>query len=379
MSAPRLMVMLRVGRRMMLHDVAKLVGTTLGVVFAVVLGVQQLSILLGLLQKNTMFVEHAGADVWVVPTGTEVFQPGPLLDSSVVSRARATAGVAVAEPLVVSGAALQKATGGVEPVTLVGTVNPTRLGGPWNVVAGDADSIERPDTVVFEDSERETYGAFDLGTERELGGRKVRCGGFTWGLIPFGPAYAFGDVDLVRDIARVPVDRASFVLVRAAPGQDVEALRDRLAARIPEHLVLTRDAYERSIVVSLLRDQLGASFATSTSFGLIVGFVIVALSMFSSVIDNLREFGTLKAIGARNIDLALLIVGQAITYALLGSLIGIALVGLLAEAIRSPQLVPIVPLPLVAAVPLVMVLVCTAASILAMVRIRSLEPGMVFR
>jgi len=371
--------MTRLGRRMMFHDGAKLVGTILGVVFAVVLGVQQLSILLGLLQKNTMFVDNAGADVWIVPRGTEVLQPGRLMDGSVLSRARATDGVDLAEPLVMTGAALQKLEGGTEPVTLVGAVSPARLGGPWNLVAGSADAIEQIDTMIFEDSERETYGAFDLGTERELGGRRVRAGGFTWGLLPFGPAYAFADIDLARDIARIPTDRSSFVLVKARPGVDPKQLAERLQGRIGDQLVMTREAFARSIVIALLRDQLGASFATSTSFGLIVGFVIVALSMFSSVIDNLREFGTLKAIGARDRDLALLILAQAVIYGLVGSLIGLALVGRAAAGIRSPQLVPLIPVPLIVAVPFVMTGICCVASVLALSRIRKLEPGMVFR
>lgn len=143
--------------------------------------------------------------------------------------------------------------------------------------------------------------------------------------------------------------------------------------------MLTRGEYSRSVVVTLLKEQLGASFATSTSFGLIIGFVIVALSMFSSVLDNLREFGTLKAIGCTNLDLALLLFCQASLYALAGSLIGLGLVSQMAEGIRGPKLVPIVPPVLLAIVPALMLVVCVVASTLALSRIRKLEPGMVFR
>ena len=143
--------------------------------------------------------------------------------------------------------------------------------------------------------------------------------------------------------------------------------------------MLTRGEYSRSVVVTLLKEQLGASFATSTSFGLIIGFVIVALSMVSSVLDTLREFGTLKAIGCTNLDLALLLFCQASIYALAGSLIGLGLVSQMAEGIRGPKLVPIVPPVLLAIVPALMLVVCVVASTLALSRIRKLEPGMVFR
>jgi putative ABC transport system permease protein len=379
MSLARLRVITLVGMRMMFHDRAKFVGTLLGVVFAVVLGVQQLSILLGLLDKNTTFVDHSGADVWIVPPGTTLLQPGPLLDESVLARARTTKGVALAEPLVFGGATIKKPNGGTEPVTLVGTALPASLGGPWSMVGGTADALAATDTVIFEDSEREKFGNIDIGSLRELNGRKVRVGGFTWGLVPFGPAYAFAEINLARDLVRVPSDKMNFVLVRVRPGENVEAVRSALALRVPEHRVILRTEYQRSIVSTLLREQLGASFATSTSFGLIIGFVIVALSMFSSVIDNLREFGTLKAIGCGNGDLALLLFGQAIVYALLGSLIGLALVSQMTEGIRSPKLVPLVPVALMAGVAPLMLAICLVASLLGLSRIRKLEPGMVFR
>ncbi len=378
-AVARMRTMAKVGFRMMFHDKAKLVGTIVGVVFAVVLAVQQLSILFGLLDKNVMFIDNAGAEIWVVPPGTDKLQPGPLMDDGVLAAARSTEGVALASPLVMTGAGLKKPSGGTEGVTLIGAEYPAYLGGPWNMVSGSPDVLRQTDTVVLEDSEREKYGALDASTVRELGGRRVRAGGFTWGLLPFGPAYAFGDIDLVRDITRTPTDKMSFVLVKVRPGADVEAVRARLAAKIPEESVVTAKAYSRTVVISLLRDQLGASFATSTAFGLIIGFVIVALSMFSSVLDNIREFGTLKAIGCTNVDLTFLIVGQAILYALSGSLIGLALATNMAEGIRGPKLVPIIPHVIYAIVPVAMVCVCVVASSLALSRIRKLEPAMVFR
>ena len=101
-----------VALRMMLHDKAKLIGTTLGVVFAVVLAAQQLGVLFGLLQKNTMFVDNAGADLWIVPPGTTQTAPGQRLSTALLDQARATPGVAVAAPLLMIGTSVSKPGGG---------------------------------------------------------------------------------------------------------------------------------------------------------------------------------------------------------------------------------------------------------------------------
>lgn len=375
----QLRAMAAVGVRMMFHDKLKLVGTMSGVVFAVLLSVQQMSILFALLNRNTQFVDNAGADLWIAPPNTVMLQRGDPLTDPVLYQARATPDVDEAQPLLFTAGTVQKAGGGSEPLTIIGYETTSTLGAPWNVVGGDRRMLDLPDTMFFEDSQREKYGAMNLGSIREINGHRVRAGGFTWGLIPFGPAYSFADIDLARDITDTPSDRFNFVLVRLRPGADARAVQAELARRIPEALVLSRDEFHTGIIRQLLREQLGMSFGITTFVGLLVGLVIVSLSMFSSVLDNLREFGTLKAIGCRNSDLTALLLVQSILYALLGSLIGLGLVVRVVEKIRQPLLVPLIPHAIFGIVPVVMVGLCLFASTLALLRIRRLEPGMVFR
>ena len=364
---------------MMLFDKPKLVGTTLGVVFAVVLAAQQLGVLFGLLQKNTMFVDNAGAELWIVPPNTSQTAPGQRLSTALLDQARATPGVAVAAPLLMVGTSVSKPGGGSEATTLVGFDLDLGLGGPWNIVAGDVAALRSPDALFFEDAQREKFGGLNLGSVREVGGYKVRAVGFPWGLQPFGPPFSFADLDTVRDLGGVPSDQLSFVLVTLAPGADPAVVAADLAARCPGAQVISQAAFHDRIVSTLLRQQLGITFGTSTAFGLVIGFIIVALSMFSAVIDNLREYGTLKAIGLTSWDLTRMLIVQSIVYALLGSLIGLGLVAAMSAGIRSANLVVIIPRALILATPIVMTLLCMLASVLALRRVRKLEPGMVFR
>lgn len=372
--------MIRVGLRMMVHDKLKMIGTLVGVVFAVLLSNQQAGTFLGLLKKNTMFIESAQADLWVLPPNTETLAAGKYINEAISRQARGIEGVAWAEPLLFGGGQIAIPGGSAEAVTIVGTRLPALRGGPWNMVAGSPAALADPDTMIFEDGVRDTFGGLNLGSVREVNGRNVQVGGFTWGLLPFGPAYAFAEYDLARLLLHVDSDRTNFVLVGVEPGRDPAQVRDALQARFPDVKVVSGQEFTRSTVRYLLvRSALGVTFGTSTIFGLLVGFVIVALTTFSAVIDNIREFGTLKAIGATNWDLAKLLFAQSIAYALLGSLIGLTLVTRVADAIRSPKFAIIITPTLAVGTTLAMVVLCVVASSFALVRLRKLEPAMVFR
>ncbi|MBK6685841.1 MAG: FtsX-like permease family protein [Deltaproteobacteria bacterium] len=376
----RFSTMAVVGLRMMFHDKLKMFGTLAGVIFATVLSNQQAGTFLGLIYKNVMFVENAGADVWIVPANTETIQAGKLVSDSNLMAAKVTPGVAEAAPILFGNAVMSLPGGGSQPVTLVGAKAPWVLGGPWNIVQGERELLGRPDTMFFEDSDREYLGNLNLRSVRELNGHNVVAGGFTWGLLPFGPSYAFADFDLARSLLRVDNDQLHFVLVKVAPGADPKDVRSRLQAALTDVKVMTRAEYKSSIVRYVLtKTPIGITFGTSTLFGLVVGLVIVSLSMFSAVVDNVREFGTLKAIGATNTDLAKLLFVQSVTYAVMGTLVGLFLVTRLAEGIRSAKLaLQLIP-ELFIGTSVLMIGLCVFASTLALLRLRKVEPAMVFR
>jgi putative ABC transport system permease protein len=299
---------------------------------------------------------------------------------STLYAAQTTPGVAWAEPLLYGGGVVKTPTGGTEAITLIGTKYPRYAGGPWNFVAGDTSALGHPDTMTFEDAERDTLGNLNLGSVREVNGRRMTAGAFTWGLEPFGPSYAFVDYETARELLHTQSDQATYVLVGVAPGRDPLDVKRAIEARTSGVKVMSTADLKGSIRnFVLFKQSLGASIGMSAGIGVIVGFVIVALSMFSAVLDRLREFGTLKAVGATNGDFAILLLGQSVAYALIGSLIGLFLVTRMAIGMRSPKLTLIFPPELTIGTVVGMTLICIVASTLALLRIRKVEPAMVFR
>lgn len=372
--------MARVAIRMTFHDKLKTAGSVFGVMFALVLANQNLATMSFLLHRNTMFVDNSSADLWVVPAGTRVLVGGRLLPKNALYQAHVVNGVEWAAPVLWRDVIMKLPNGGSEPVTLIGTRAPELRGGPWNMVAGTPDDLLRPETVIFEDSFRERFGGLNLHDYREINDHRVVAGGFTWGLVPFGPPYAFAEFDLAREVTHVDSDQVNYVLVKLARGADAKQAKKDLQLRVPEADVLTSDELRSTIRAFVLLEQgIGPMLGTSTMLGIIVALAIVSLTMLSAVLDNLREFGTFKAIGATNRDIMKILFVQSLLVALMGTAIGVVLVSGMARAARSPEvMLPINGFVLAGTIVLLTIVSVLAAG-LALARIRKLEPAMVFR
>ena len=59
------------------------------------------------------------------------------------------------------------------------------------------------------------------------------------------------------------------------------------------------------------RTGVGAGFFTTAVLGIIVGFVVVGQILYSGTLQYIREYGTLKAMGARNSAVVRVILSQA--------------------------------------------------------------------
>jgi putative ABC transport system permease protein len=140
------------------------------------------------------------------------------------------------------------------------------------------------------------------------------------------------------------------------------------------------DAYSRaeysqvSVNYWMTRTGLGISFGAATLMGLIIGLVMVVQALYALVLDRLGDFGTLKAIGAREDQIYLLLFIYALVLAFCGSLIGLLLVMLIQHQFNSPKAPILVPLWLSLGSCGLVTLICIVSSILPYMRIRKVDP-----
>src|SRR4029453_7232200 len=127
--------MARVGVSMLWHDKLKLAGTLVGVAFAVLMSNFQISLFLGLLLRNTMYVDRVEGDVWITPKNTQILEGNDgSIPKNVVPVTRSVKGVAWAAPLLMGSAGVKLPTGGQKSIRLVGTELPAARGGPVPIV-----------------------------------------------------------------------------------------------------------------------------------------------------------------------------------------------------------------------------------------------------
>ncbi|MGE3808162.1 MAG: ABC transporter permease, partial [Gemmataceae bacterium] len=325
----------------MLADRGKLVTALLGVTFAVVLVNLQSSLLHGFVRKACMLVEYGQADIWVVHRHMKNVDMGDFIPERWIHRIRGMEGVEKAEPYIAMFGHSRMPDGRFEVVMVVGCEPVTLMGNAWDMENGDASMIRHPDAILIDSCDVHRFNHPEIGDIREINGQKARIVGFTKNIVGFTyNPYVFTTLDRARKkyAIGIPPDHCSFYLIKAAPGTDIPELVQRIQERVPELAVYDAQTYSlMAMNYWLTKTGIGISFGTAALLGLIVGLAVVAQTLHASVNERLKEFATLKALGADTRCTIRFLLAQAVGSALLGSLLGLFLTLLL---IQSPMNTP---------------------------------------
>jgi putative ABC transport system permease protein len=240
--------------------------------------------------------------------------------------------------------------------------------------------LRAPSRIFLNGDDREIFGSPTPGGTIEINGQRAVIAGFLEGMNPHSPYYyMFSNIDDARAFTSFPLDRVTFVAVGVAPGESPEAVRDRLQARMPEVMAFTKkQLHDMELRYFEKRSPVGVVFGMGTALAALIGAGIVGVTLYSSVMDRLREFGTLKAIGASREDLFRILGTQAGLFSVAGYPLGLLAFGVVRH-LSGPSVSMPAPIWLLSSVAAATVLVCAAASVLAIRRVLRVEPAIVFR
>src|SRR5262249_40020494 len=117
----------------------------------------------------------------------------------------------------------------------------------------------------------------------------------------------------------------SFVVAKAQDGVNPRTLCDRI--RRATHLeAFTRDEFSWMTVVYFMKyTGIPINFGIAVMLGFLVGTAIAGQTFYNFTLDNLRQFGALKAMGATNGRLLGMIILQSLVVGVIGYGLGVGL------------------------------------------------------
>jgi putative ABC transport system permease protein len=374
--------MIDLALKMILDSKGRFLATVLGVGFAVALVLIQVGLFFGLLVNASITIEKLDADLWVMARNTANVDFANPFPETYIQRVRSVPGVAEADNLIVWYAVVSLPNGAKESVIYYALDDFPRWNFPWSVSEGDPADLRRGRFVMLDESAERRFGPFAIGDEREFQGRRLKIIGRTREARSFTTnPMAFLDYQLAQELSPEELGgQTTFILVKLEPWASAETVREEIQHRLPYN-----DVYNKDEWASLSRwywidsTGLGLTIFLTVTLGALVGVVIVAQTLYASTTEHLAEFGTIKALGGRNLDIYTLIGQQAMFASALGFLLGVALTfGIEPFLLRLDMKMSVTP-TMAAVVFLATQILCLSAAVLSFRKVAALDPAIVFR
>jgi putative ABC transport system permease protein len=298
---------------------ARLAASVGGVGLALTLTLALDAIFAGVAGQLTVYIDRAGADVWVAQRGVRnLHMVASAMPQGTAALVATVPGVAEVTPIL---EATDTITAGDERAVayLVGLPQGTGMGRAWDVAAGTG--MPGAGEVVVDEGFARRAG-IGLGADVTTLGRTFRVAGLSRGTASLVNSVAFVPFEDFR-AARRSAPLVSYLLVREAPGTTADALAASIERRVTGVTALSAADFaseERRLVMDMSADVI----AIMDSIGFIVALAVLGLTVCVATVARRAEYGALKAIGARNGFLyrvvaaqALLMVGLGLTSGLL--------------------------------------------------------------
>ena len=370
-------------RRNLFHDRTRFAVTLTGIVFALVLIIIQFGLFLGFTTTTSNNIDHSGADIWIVFHGVGYFDTGRMFSERKFYEVLSVPGVRQAEKYIQNFAYWKKPDGGVENVQVIGFHPGSGLGEPWNVVEGSVLAVKLEDGVIVDELYKEKLGVSKIGDRVEIGDHRARVVGFTRGIrsfttSPFVYTSFKNALNYTRPEARE--DQLAYILVTVAPGARSREVLESLRARLTDVDIYTREEFSRRTrFYWMFTTGAGLAVLTAALMGLVVGVAVVAQTIYAATMDHIREYGTLKAMGATNGYLYRVLIEQAAWSAVLGYAFAMFAAHFIVQASEKGGALILLPPAMKIAMLVLAVFMCIAAALVSINKVTRIDPAMVFR
>lgn len=378
--------MLDLALKMLLGDRAKYIMLISGLTFASLLMTQQAGIFCGIMQWTGSTLDNVNAPIWVVDPMVEHVNDTEAMRDTDVNRVRSVEGVAWAAPFYQGNLRTRMRDGSFKFVTLLGIDSTTFAGAPQEMVAGRLEDLRLPNTVIIDEYgvkklSRDPANPIKVGDVFEINDKEARVVGICKARMSFsGNPYLYTTYDQAMQYAPNQRKMLSCVLASPQAGETSAAIARRISAATGLKAYTKSEFFWLSVWWYIKNTGIPVAFGATVLLGFVVGLAISSQTFYSFVLENLRNLGALKAMGASDRVLARMVMLQTLTVGLIGYGCGVGLATLFGMIVIKKGMPPyFLPWQLPVITLLAILFICWLAASLGIKKIRSLEPAVVFR
>ena len=369
-------------RKTLLYKKGRFAITVMGITFSAVLALNQVALYLGMMGNATALIRHAEGDIWVTSKNIQNLDFANLFPERRINQVNALPEVLWARRLILTWGFLKRADGAREQVQIVGFDPESGVGAPWSMVEGSPSDVSGGRYMILDKSSAPRLGALAVGSVWELNEQRFKLVGLSNGIRTFTTApFVFVSYEQAQALAGTAgADQTAFIVGKLREPVNADRVVDILQASLNDNDVYTgRDFILKTTQYWTVQTGIGMALFLTAILGLMVGGAVVGQTVYASTIEHLREFGTLKAMGARNSDLYKVILGQAGINAAIGFVLGSAIVVLLRSAMEQFGVTLYLGRELFAALFVVLLATCFIAAHFSIVQVKTLDPLIVFK
>jgi putative ABC transport system permease protein len=371
---------------MLTGDRPKYFGLLLAIAFSTFLMSHQMSIFVGLLERTRSQIRDVqDARIWVMDPKTQYVDEVRALSTQTLYAVRSVPAVEWAVPLFKGIARARADDGTFRNAILMGLDDATLVGLPRKFLAGDARALQAPRTIAID---RVGFAYFfpgrpySTGQELELGPLIMRVGAVVDASPPFvNLPVVYARYSEATQALRLELRSMSFILVKGRRGVDEKEVCRQISKQTGLKALTAAEFGWDTIWYYIRNTGIPINFGITISIALLVGALVSGQTFSLFILENLRYFGALKAIGVTNLRIVFMILMQALAVFLIGYSLGISWTALFFELtkdnldLRGFRLLPEIMLltgGLVFAV-------VTLATLLSVRRVVVVDPAVVFR
>jgi putative ABC transport system permease protein len=374
--------MRRIAIRSILFDRGKLIASLLGVALASTLGFVQIGLYAGFLRTSSTVIDHLGGDLWAIPRGLTVIDFSQI--SSVGPRNLLASHPCVADVRsVIYGFSFLQRASGTRSTAIVVAAEP-RPGHPipWGEVEGDLTDLDQTLRVTVDrtDLARLELPADAIGRNLEINGLRVTVAAITDGIRSFTlNPYIFASMSTARRLLNMAENESmNYVVDLRTPGCGPQVTQ-WMAAQPDVQIVDARTWSQMTEDYWVGGSGAGVALLFTAVLGLFVGGVIVGQTLYSMAKEHLTELATLKAVGARPMELAGFVLWQVAFLAGAGVVSGYVLALVLRRLLVGVGLTVVLSPATVGLSVLATLFMCALASITSLSAVLRVEAAKVLR